>query len=303
VGSDVRFVRQFLAASFLVGMGMVLLGVPDLFGDQRLRVFGQNTIQTGQITMITGLVALFWILRSGPALVRVAAALVIPVAFIEAIASGSRGPVLAFAVVLLYQVLHRMRTGPRLGRRDVQVGLVFALALGGLALVFDQLPGSSLSRFELFADGLGSVDSSAQARVNLFDVALAMFAQQPVFGHGTGAFAAFAQTHVGLIDFYYPHNILLQTGAELGVVGLAALLAFVTVALVRRIPDDPAWGTIRAVAVFQFVNSLVSGDLYSDRLLWGLLVMLVAAPSASQGERAHPGLPPRLPNGRWAPRH
>ena len=36
---------------------------------------------------------------------------------------------------------------------------------------------------------------------------------------------------------------------------------------------------VRLVAAFLFLQSLVSGDFYTDRMLWGMILLLLLAPS------------------------
>jgi O-antigen ligase len=160
--------------------------------------------------------------------------------------------------------------------------VVSAIVVVALASVVDRLPGASLSRFALLQsvlDASAPTDTSAAARGDLFAVAAQQFAERPLFGNGTGSFATWAQTHVGFTDFTYPHNDLMQFAAELGIIGAGIFAGFLIVAFGRRLPQTPGWQAIYALALFMVINGLVSGDVYGDRLMWGLLVLLVAAPA------------------------
>jgi O-antigen ligase len=298
VGSEARFVDQFLATVFATGTIIVLLGLPDSFGVARLTVVGENTIQSGQIALIVALVAIVWFLRVAPPALRVLAALIVPLGLIESVASGSRGPILAFGVVLGVAILRRVLSRRSLSKQDVRLLLLGATGAAALLVTIDRLPGQSVARFLLLVRTLapgGPADSSAGARVDLFAAAAGMFSEQPLLGYGTGGFAAYAQTHPGLTGYLYPHNDLLQLGSELGVIGVGLFAGLVVIALARRIPDEPRWRTIRALFLFMLVNSLVSGDIYSDRLLWGLLVVLVASPFMNRKRRLNLGAPKGVP--------
>ena len=72
-----------------------------------------------------------------------------------------------------------------------------------------------------------------------------MFAERPIIGNGTGFFASFAAGTVGLTDLPYPHNIVLQVGADFGLLGLGLVALLVASALFRRIPADPSWVAVR----------------------------------------------------------
>lgn len=294
VGSDARFVDQFLTTFLGAGAIIVLAGFPGAFASERLILFGQNTILSGQIASMTVLIMFFWVLRVAPAAVRWPSAVLLPLGLIEAVASGSRGPILAGGIVLAMAVLRRLLSRRTLSRSDVGLVLVGVASAAAFLVVISRLPGQSLARFLLLSNSLteGSLaDTSAGTRVDLFETAMTMFVQQPLFGYGTGGFAAYAQTH-GLPAYAYPHNDLLQLASELGIIGVGLFAGLVAIALVRRLPDDPRWRTVRASFLFMLVNSLVSGDIYGDRLLWGLMVILIACPSVLAHE-AEPAVLPR----------
>jgi hypothetical protein len=291
VASESRFVNQFLATMLIAGVAIVVVGVPGLLGDSRLRLFGENTIQTGQITLIVAIIAAAWFVRVGPPAAGWVVVLVVPLAFIESIATGSRGPILAIGVVLIAAALRALVVRRRLSGHDLRIALVGGAAVAALALAIDRLPGEALARFARFGAGFGSggtVDTSIGAREELFALAGRLFLDRPVVGTGTGGFAAYAQSQAEFTAHFYPHNDALQVAAEFGILGLVLFGAFVTFALVRRIADEPRWWTIRWLALFMLVNSLVSGDVYTDRLFWGLLVILIAAPAIASPAGSHP---------------
>jgi hypothetical protein len=164
---------------------------------------------------------------------------------------------------------------------------VFALVPLGLALSF--LPGQSLARFLLLGEAL-TPGSSIGERVDLFGVAAQMFLAQPLLGNGTASFAAYAATHVGLTAYAYPHDDFLQLAAELGIVGAGLYVALVGGALFRGLPSDLVWSSVRSLFLLSLLISLGSGDIYGDRLLWGLLVILLCAPTA-RDEPVHEAIP------------
>ena len=92
---------------------------------------------------------------------------------------------------------------------------------------------SALGEYVLDPAG-ATVDTSAGVRVDLFGAALRMFAERPIIGNGTGSFASFAAGTVGLTDLPYPHNIVLQVGADFGLLGLGLVALLVASALFRE---------------------------------------------------------------------
>lgn len=284
VASESRFVSQFLATGFVVGSLIVLLGLPNVFGPSRLTVLGGNTLQAGAITLIVAIVAIFWVLRIASPWGRLLASALIMVAVVESIASGSRGPLIAFGVALIYGLLTRLRSGGPITRRDLGLTALASIAVVSVAIALTRIPGQSIARILQVSDAVGSggpIGSSIGARVDLFTLATEMFLDRPVLGHGTAAFAAYTATQPSLVQFTYPHNNLLQLAAEFGVVGAGLFLALVAIALRRKNPIGGAWRAVKLLFVFTLALSFSSGDIYGDRLLWGLLVMVISAPAES----------------------
>ena len=142
-----------------------------------------------------------------------------------------------------------------LARRTAVLALVGALLLGGAlaAAALEAQPESRSPAFGASASRLGSVDSNRYA---YWRVALGTFADHPLQGIGSGAFVVdWLQERDVLDPTREPHSLYLGTLAELGLVGLAALLAFlggVAVAARRLWRADPglAAGPIAGLAVW-----------------------------------------------------
>jgi O-Antigen ligase len=143
----------------------------------------------------------------------------------------------------------------QLARRTAVLALVGALLLGGAlaAAAFEAQPESRSPAFGASGARLRSIDSN---RYSYWRVALGTFADHPVQGIGSGAFVVdWLQERDVLDPTREPHSLYLGTLAELGLVGLAALLAFlggVAVAARRLWRADPglAAGPVAALAVW-----------------------------------------------------
>lgn len=291
VASDTRFITQFLATGFVIGTIIVLLGVPNLFGLARLSTIGENTLQTGAITLMVALLTIFWLLRIVPRWARPFGAALVAVALVESVASGSRGPLIAFVIALCYGFLRRVISGRPISRHDIGLAAVAACAVASLAVAVSRLPSQSIARILLLGGAVGSVGQIGGVigvRVDLFSLAMQMFLDRPLLGNGTGAFAAYTTTHVGLNQYTYPHNDLLQVAAEFGIVGVGLVVVLAMIALFRRLPAGGAWSSARVLFVFMLVLSLSSGDIYGDRFLWGLLVILICSSASSDEAKGYP---------------
>lgn len=285
VATEPRFVDQLLVTGFAVGAVIVVLAAPGIFGAERLAAAGENTLQTGAITLIVAILAGAWLLPAASRPVRLGLAAVAAVGIVESIASGSRGPLLAFGVVGVLALIRRVRATHGVTRSEI-IPALGLLALAAIVVVLgDRLPGASLAR-------LGQVDEAVAGRTMLWSAGLQLFAGQPLLGVGPGGFAAWAAEQPRLLEFTYPHNDLVQVAAELGVVGLVVIAPVLVVAFGRSVPAEPRWVATRAIAVFMLVLGMVAGDVYGDRLLWGLVVLQLAAPIS-------PATRPVGPTERW----
>jgi O-antigen ligase len=179
------------------------------------------------------------------------------------------------------------------------IGPLGGLALASvvvLSLVVQDLPSLSVPRFASFADFLASglsdnssasSDTSSITRVRLFGLAVTLFEAQPILGVGTAGFEALSPATLGPLDAgAYPHNAVLQFAAEYGVIGVALFTSLVFLALTRGLPKDRSVRALRALFLFYLLNAMVSGDIFSDRETWGLLLLLLLVDVAAWGARS-----------------
>ncbi len=295
VASSPRYVRQFLWTILGMGCLMTIVGLGALAGAHTtggapLEVLGTSTISVGRAALLVPLLGVVFALREGQPLARVTTAMLAPAALLVALASGSRGPLLFLVIMAgLGLAWHLAR------RRAIQwrhVSLIAGLALASLlvvSLAATLLPGQSLQRFTRFGAFVQSVfsadtttyggDTSSEARVTLFGLAVTLFEQKPIAGSGTASYEALSPRYLGpSAADQYPHNSVLQIGAEFGLIGLALFAGLVALALTRGLPTTGPSGAVRVTFVFFLLNSLVSGDVFQDRMLWVLALLLLLVP-------------------------
>lgn len=285
VASDVRHVRDLLAVAFAMGSTVVAFGLLGLAGGgaEPLVVLGENTLQVASAALFVPIIGVAYILQAGWPPLRVLVVLAVPLALIVAVATGSRGPLLALALLAGVALAARVISTRRIGRGEIAVLVLGGVSLAAVFIVADRLPELSLFRFERLFDAIyGSNDAvgdnSIATRARLFDTAVELFAQRPLIGHGTGSFETYAAGSVVLAEYSYPHNLFLQTAAEFGLLGLIVLGLLVVLGLLARLPAHPAWTAVRLLFAFGLLTSMGSGDLYGARELWGTLILVLAAP-------------------------
>jgi O-antigen ligase len=210
------------------------------------------------------LVAVFLIIAARRPGIRVLALGLVPLISVAFIAAGSRGPVLGLAVGLFVLLALSLRDQ----RARWRVLLVAIAGVFGALLVAQLVPGQDVSRAlsVLSTSGEGVSDNG---RNSLWSLAWTLFREHPLLGTGTGSYAFFQR-----IDLF-PHNLFLELGAEVGILGIVAVLLVVvgaTAALVRayrRVPRDRGdVALVAALLVAAFVNAMVSSDVAGNNGLW-----------------------------------
>ncbi|HTU70961.1 MAG TPA: O-antigen ligase family protein [Candidatus Baltobacteraceae bacterium] len=128
--------------------------------------------------------------------------------------SGSRGGLLGVAVALIYVIVR--------DRKRI-LGAFIGLAALSAALLFDS---NVINRFS------NAASTGGAGRVDIWRVGLSALRDHFWFGAGISNFSvAYDQSFLTVSEHYYtrwhraPHNLLLSTSVELGIVGLVILLA------------------------------------------------------------------------------
>ena len=291
VGVVVGYVRRDLALFFRVyvvmAVGAALYNTyliatgsaNQQFSDRYSLDASIDVIGLGRTMGEVSLVLLFFLVRARTVRTRLLLVLALAPCAITFLSSGSRGPVIGMVVALPSVLLWRAASpaiAKRLALSLVAVGALAVVAV--VALVPPEATQRSLSIFQT------TEEAGDTSRFLLWGEAIHAFADNlthTLVGIGTGGYAAIS-THEAL----YPHNIFLEVGSELGVLGLLAIAAFVISVVVRllglvaRGGEDAGWsGLLLTLFVFALVNAQFSGDVpYNEGLwLWGGLASGLAA--------------------------
>lgn len=214
-------------------------------------------------------------------LLRILLCFSIVVLFYFMLVSGSKGPMISF--ILTLTIFFTLLT-PNISLKKKIAVLCF---LGGIIfLFFPHLDEATQVRFDISDDSYGSISS----RKDLMSDAFYMFLDNPVFGKGPGAFGG----HSG--ERLYPHNILLEIAAELGVAGLVVFIIFLFLnyGLIKKL-FHPNMGRLARdnmfirwsamTFIFSFINALFSGDTATNSLLWFSSGALIAANNTHTKEK------------------
>jgi O-antigen ligase len=239
------------------------------------------------------LIAIYVLLSRRSATTRLWAIAAFPALAIAVVASGSRGPVVGLTFGLL--VLLALTATHR--RARLRLLVVAGAALASVIAVIQTVPSSTLSRSLEVIVASGS-DLSSNGRAQLWSAAWEAFVQHPLVGIGTGAFADLRG------DELYPHNFLLETASELGILGVLAAAAFVAWTLVRlarawraaRDEDRLTTAIVTALFCTATVNALFSSALPNNKEMWlwagvaaGLSARVLGDRGTGRGARARGG--------------
>jgi O-antigen ligase len=238
--------RPIVVAAALTALGVILFGqaLPGYPG--RLTLFDANPIWEARALFIGVVVAA---LIPMPMSLRLA---LVGAMVYAGLLTVSRAPALGCVFGVCAGGMEILR---HLDWRDRRVklawaalGLIVALGVTILLGLLDQVS-------TVFSTLLADPDVSS--RLTFYGEGARLFSMAPVAGIGIGGFAA---TGLDL----YPHNLVIEIGAELGVLGLAAAGAWLLLAIRGASGSPVLVGLVVATAFF----SLFSGSLASNSEFW-----------------------------------
>ncbi len=215
---------------------------------------------------------------------------------------GARGPlvfsVLGIPLVGITLLMCRQKLSNGIRRLVVLVVVLAAMGWAGYgALVAvkgfngasEELYTLQRLSLQLSNEATGSLDVRAEGR----DLAFRRWQEQPLLGWGMGEFRI---QH----SLDYPHNLLLETLMEMGLVGAVLFLSVHIIALFTcvRVIRDPASSWVDMAIVLKFITEFVShmtveGYLADNRLYFALLAMVIGLRRGSGNKAILPAGNPR----------
>jgi len=264
-----RAMKRFLAGFGVIAFAICGWSLTGLSGSARLATPSDNTIGLGHIAC--GLILLIWfgVIPRCRFPERFLAYLLLGVPAVAMIGSGSRGPVIACAVVILLSPLFHRR---------LLLDLACIGGLGLAALPFVRIPASAIDYLGTLVHGQ-SVGSVLDFRSDLLAYGWKLLQQHPLIGTGIQGFRYYSPNP----ELYkWPHNIFLEIACEIGIPAALIACAIFGSAILEacrqlRHPAAPHYLLTQAAAALLFaglINGTNTGDINSDRATW-LFVSLV----------------------------
>lgn len=252
------FLYSFFSGYVICTLFSVSLAKEVLGSSERVTTMFYDTIMTGRIAGFALLFALWMFFHSkriyGSVLSLILSA---PLVFVLAV-TQTRGAVVAFlfglSTILLIRKLE-LKT----------VGWICGIVIVALCF-FWFVPIEQLARFTQSSDDLLTSNSVA-TRIDLYKEAIAVFFENPLLGVGIGG----GHRH---LFFDYPHNIIFEIAAELGLIGLCLFLYMIVIvikrfiSLMRNYSKDPFVEISMASFLFALVAAQFSYDIQRNGLIW-----------------------------------
>jgi O-antigen ligase len=212
----------YLMFMFTGGMLSTFYGFYKYFFDHQIRMKGflTHALTYGNVTALVCITALgvllFKVYEKRSHLYITLAALII--CTVGLIMSGSRGPILSFAVCALAMMIYRFRW------RGVIAGILLLALFSGVVY---SVPSVNKRFIGTFAN-IDKPKSSIGTRLILWDATSQAIMIRPFFGYGSGNFRKVISEYVKVpvASRAHAHNTYLQFTFLHGFFGLAALLGF-----------------------------------------------------------------------------
>lgn len=250
LGSGSRRVAWGLIVAAAVATAVASFAFPDSGYPPTL--FNVNPILASRAAFLGVLIVVF-----GPFPI-VVKAVTAPVMMAGGLLGLSLGPLLGLAAGVVAGSAEALRRADQSSRRvalgwaslGLCVGLALLVVVSGMA---DPLVAGLLA------------DPNVEARAGYLRAVAPLFLDAPLFGVGFGGFAA-----TGLHE--YPHNMVAEVAAELGMAGLVLLLAWFALVL-RAASGSPV---LVALVVAAGTFSLFSGNVGSNSEFWIFAALALA---------------------------
>lgn len=288
--SDFLALRRFSWAIVIISTAMAIDGLlnrPAAGQIGFVTAFGSNYIALARASGLGLLaaIAFLWPTERRP-LVKLCLWVIAALQLWAALSAGARGPVIAliFLFLLFFALSAWGFLRLRIDRSALRLGvLVFFFV--ALVLVRQDLFSTLLFRSQIALIG---GDISLATRLSLYQAAIDLWEKSPIWGHGPGQFGvAMAGEYVRL----YPHNIILELGAETGIIGVLIFVAMIGTAFTQgfislRSGNRLAKTVARyllAINSFALLNAMVSGDINDNRMLFTFVGLIATIPHFQKG--------------------
>jgi O-antigen ligase len=219
------------------------------------------------------------------------------------IACAARSTIVALLISLIVSACAARAGAGMLSRKAVLIGLVLAVIVAIPAFLWlrdrpaaQQKVRWKMAEVEALASGSAVRTGTVSARLGFYRSALDALKQHPIIGLGAGGWSTFYYGED--ILHYYPHNFLLEVGAEQGVIGLSlliSLLAMLFRSALKLLRSDRYFAVVFPMMLFTVSYNVITGSVES-REVWFICGVVAAASRMSEHLRLADHVQPRVAN-------
>jgi hypothetical protein len=183
-------------------------------------------------------------------------------------AAGSRGPILAFSIcTLLLLITHQQKNGLSV---KLFLSLIFMITTFGVVLSTNVNQDNNKVFDRILAPEDDFDSSNSQSRGYMYDMAVRLSMENPLFGFGLEL-----PNGIG-----YPHNIFIESFLTLGVGGgiiFAIINLYAVIISIKLLTNkNSQWGWIGLLFLQYMIAGCSSGSLYGVSSFWYFLFSLLS---------------------------
>jgi O-antigen ligase len=298
---------RFFAFVLLIALGMALYGlfIEFYYGNFRYwagwndvegriyLAFGRTVVNGTGIAFCIAMFLRFGSIRQFGGIAMFAACLLF------LLIGGGRGPFLGAVLAAMVGLVSRPPIVFR-GRFELPYALVaaliiisFAVAYIGYSISYGQMTATVSRLASLINEAETSGIAQGPNRWEYWARAYEFFLSAPIIGHGLRSFAVLRSGHESAGA--HPHNILLQIGCEMGMIGLLLFFVFFWISLrhatLVRLRHDPLLVCALLFVITSAMDALTGRDLASVRTFFFAISLAGLRPPAIvvQDEAVAPG--------------
>lgn len=267
--------KKFLYTIISLSTAMSAIALISGKAGEAVLVFSAGYLSLAMLSGTTALIILFYAITTKK---NVAKQLfwfvVLSINMVALVYSTARGPLFTLLLTAIGMLVFSFNlTRLRISKPALISVVVIVLLISLSFILFPDLTEIALRRIKYTPFATGGI-KPIQERLAMFSTALQGLYLHPVAGLGVGGFRAFSYNIKG---WQYPHNILLETGAELGFLGftlLTLLIGFCFFHLLRlrkkykSKEEKVLIALILALFIYGLLNSMISGEINEVRLFF-----------------------------------
>jgi O-antigen ligase len=267
--------KQFLATCVVLSLALSIRDLADLFHPTAAVLAGNEDITRIGDGELIGTAIVILIYYRHFALRRSLQVACLGLLAIGLAASAARTAALALLVTLaVASIFAPSLSRPLLTKKILLGGLVVVVAVAAILLI-GQLPAAKAkvaykeNELGYLMKGSFVPGGTAEQRIHFYRQSLVAITERPWLGWGVGGWGAF---FLGMDKAEMPHNFVLESAVEQGLIGCTSLLAFLiavasALGKVVRGWSGPHYAFLLPAALLPVLTGSVSGGL-DNRLLW-----------------------------------